>query len=132
MFRKLKNFFGIVDGRDTAVACKDCCGWDNGSEYSAFGGTIKTSAGCTVEVPSCKWTFHPEKGWIEKIHEVSPWKENRFGRCPYFEALRESGTSPGVVVCTPHKGGGFDLEIVDREGEFLSERTLINERQRSP
>ena len=138
MLRKLKDFFGIVEGRKTAVACGDCCGWDSGSEV--YDGKIVIGGGCTVKFPTCKWTFNPEKGWIEKIHEVSPWKENRFGRCPYFEAKEQEPTAIGVissafsalskavqnaakhagpaggftaggVVCTPHKGGGFDLEI---------------------
>jgi hypothetical protein len=82
MVKKLKDFLGIVEGRKTAVACRDCCGWDGDDKPFSL-------AVCTVEVPTCKLTFHPEKGWIEKIHEVSPWKENRFGRCPYFEARRE-------------------------------------------
>jgi len=140
MLKKLKDFFGITEGRKTAVACRDCCGWDSGSEV--YNGKILIGGGCTVEVPTCKWTFHPEKGWIEKINEVSPWKENRYGRCPYFEARREGDAgaalcsafetfskavqnaakpmrwfSPGGVVSTPHKGGGFDLEIRKAELE---------------
>ena len=115
MLKKLKDFFGIAEGRKTAVACRDCCGWDSGSEV--YDGKIVIGGGCAVKVPSCKWTFHPEKGWIEKIHEVSPWKENRFGRCIYFEARREAVPGPSGVVCTPHKGGGFDLEIRKAELE---------------
>ena len=106
MLRKLKDFFGIVEGRKAAVACKLC---------RFFNGSV---ACCHYQRSRRSTFFHPIDGYIvTSFSTARPYVENRYGRCIYFEARREAVPGPSGVVCTPHKGGGFDLEIRKAELE---------------